>query len=420
MNYSEMIADFFDGTLSSSEELRLFAALAQDTDVRTEFKEMLLIHNATKQDASAFVIPPASESAIFSRLGFAAATEAAPLAVPIAASLPSATASSSIAAQQGGMRLWGVIGAIVCAALLSSFFTTWLLRGSWGNTSESASNNGNSNNGAPPYYGASFLGSSPQPFVITDTVFRRVIIQERQAFVSAATPRQNRDWERFMNTVGQDSAKDIIEKNIADESLKQHNTPALQSIEQRTTLVEPRNSLPHIAAQTTPQTAPQALPLLGLSVSARGIVGWSMIGATRTPAPEQFPTNAAIGALYALSPQHSIGLESGRESFFQRFYTIDGSGVEYRIEQYPTLTWAGAAYRYTMLPESALSPFLHLVVGATEVGAMGRGMAGFTYAPDARTTLLLGAEVASIFYQHENTLYFSPKFNVSYGVSVRF
>jgi hypothetical protein len=73
-----------------------------------------------------------------------------------------------------------------------------------------------------------------------------------------------------------------------------------------------------------------------------------------------------------------------------------------------------------MLPESTFTPFAHVVAGATQIGALGRGMVGVSYAPDARTQFHLGAEASSLFYQSDGAWFASPKLGVSYGVSIKF
>lgn len=438
-NFTELLYDFLDGALAPENETRLFAALTQDADLRAELKEQMHINATIQTDEHAFTPPAASSEAIFARLGFAAEagdTVAAPiLASPVVTS--SAIATVSLAARAGIAFRRG--SSLVLVALLSSLLTAWLLRSSgngyggdinngdlfsrFGNGggngygSNGYSGNGGSS-GAPPFHGSfaeSGAGRSPQPFVIADTVFqtviKRVIIRQEQA-PSDATMAASYQALASLPEALQAAPQ-------AERTLSTNPQTSLGSALPKVMLVQDSTQTP--APAQTPavqQTLPPA-PLTGITIGARGMVSRSIIWAS-VPAKETFPSNAALYALYSLSAHHSIGVEVGQESFFQRYYFTNPQGIEFRVEQHPTFVWGGLAYRYTMLPESTFSPFAHVVAGATQIGGLGRGMVGVSYAPDARTQFHLGAEAASLFYQSDGVWFMSPKLGVSYGVSIKF
>jgi hypothetical protein len=434
-NFTELLYDFLDGVLAPENETRLFAALTQDADLRAELKEQLHINATIQTDEYAFTPPAASGEAIFARLGFAAEagdTVAAPiLASPAstAALTSPALAGASLAARAGIAFRRG--SSLVLVALLSSLLTAWLLRSSgngyggdinngdlFSRFGNSGGNGSNGSSGAPPFHGSfaeSGAGTSPQPFIIADTVFqtviKRVIIRQEQApsdaTLSAAyqalaslpeTAQAAPQAERTLSNNPQTSLGSALPKVMVAQDSTQTPAPA--------------------QTPAVPPTLPTA-PLTGITIGARGMVSRSIIWAS-VPAKETFPSNAALYALYSLSAHHSIGVEFGQESFFQRYYFTNPQGVEFRVEQNPTFVWGGLAYRYTMLPESTFSPFAHVVAGATQIGGLGRGMVGVSYTPDARTQFHLGAEAASLFYQSDGAWFMSPKLGVSYGVSIKF
>lgn len=411
-NHTELLYSFLDGDLPEEQELQLFTALASDDNLRNELKDALLINRTIENDKQILTPPAASEHSLFARLGFAA-DESLAIPIPPGQSLQSVSKITSSAGQQTtvGTKLWSATkrgGSLMLIALLSSLLTAWLLRFGNGIRDEHSNtwlNEMPSQSIIPPTHQSGFVGNSigisPRPFVITDTVFRTIITQN--------IIRPSEEQPRYATNTTTDLTSPI---HPHSEALTATNTISLE-MPSSSAISRPS------ANQQINQDTNQQHNLLGLSIGARGIVGRSIVWAT-LPSKEQFPSNIAVNAMYALSPHHSIGLEAGQEAYFQRFFTRDAHGVEYRIEQHPAFIWAGLAYRFTLLPESTFSPFAHVVAGATEVGGMGRGMIGMTYMHDSRTTFLLGAELSNLFYQSENVWYMSPKFGVSYGVTVRF
>ncbi len=437
-NLTELLYDFLDGSLAPEQEPRLFAALMHDTDLRAEFKEQMHINSAIAADEYAFTPPAASGDAIFARLGFGAANDNDVAPAPIFASsggASSALSSEAAAVPTIASRMGSAFrrsASLVLVALLSSLLTAWLmrsgnsfgngfgneLRNSFGNDVNMSMGGNNGGAGTPPYQVPPYqpspwssAGTSPRPFVIADTVFQTVI--KRTIIVERSS---GRDTTFLASPTGMTSSAPMAAQNQVQVPFSEATREA--SITPR--MIAARDSTPPTAPPNTPPTlTTHPAPLLGLSIGARGIVSRSIIWAT-VPSQERFPTNTILSALYALSAQHSIGLEAGQEAFFQRYYFMNPQGVEFRVEQNPTLVWGGLAYRYTMLPESTFSPFAHVVAGATQVGGLGRGMVGVTYSPDTRTQFMLGAEASSLFYQVDGTWFMSPKLGVSYGVSIRF
>lgn len=431
-NFTELLYDFLDGALAPENETRLFAALTQDADLRAELKEQLHINATIQTDEYAFTPPAASGEAIFARLGFAAEAGDT-IAAPILAS-PASTAALtspaltgvSLAARAGIAFRRG--SSLMLVALLSSLLTAWLLRSSgngyggdinngdflsrFGNSGGNGYGGNGGSSGAPPFYSSfaeSGAGTSPQPFVIADTVFqtviKSVIIRQEQAPSNAT-----------MATAYQ-TLTSLPDDPQAEQALSTNPQTSLSAALPKVPWAQDSTHTPAPAQTPAVQQAPS--PLTGITIGARGMVSRSIIWAS-VPAKETFPSNAALYALYSLSAHHSIGVEFGQESFFQRYYFTNPQGVEFRVEQHPTFVWGGLAYRYMMLPESTFSPFAHVVAGATQIGGLGRGMVGVSYSPDARTQFHLGAEAASLFYQSDGVWFMSPKLGVSYGVSIKF
>jgi hypothetical protein len=158
-----------------------------------------------------------------------------------------------------------------------------------------------------------------------------------------------------------------------------------------------------------------------LSLTVRGVRSRSLPQATVASNAERFPfPNVAASVLYKISEREEIGVEAGQEAYAQRFRSINADGVPFLIDQNPTLSWAGIAYRYTLFPESMLSPFAHGVLGVADVGLTGRLLLGLRFQPDARTQFILGAESSALMYGHQGVWYATPNIGLTYGISIRF
>jgi hypothetical protein len=185
---------------------------------------------------------------------------------------------------------------------------------------------------------------------------------------------------------------------------------------------EPQRSQPEQPIANSHDTAPKAGEWYNnLTVGVRGMRSRSVPQATiGSNAALAVAPNTAISALYRLTANHEIGIEAGQEAFFQTFRSRNNEGIPFIIEQNPTLSWAGLAYRYTLFPESMLTPFVHTVLGGADVGLTGRAMLGVRFAPDSRTQFLLGAEASALIYGHQGSWYRSQNIGFTYGVSIRF
>jgi hypothetical protein len=444
MNYSELLHDFLDGTLGSEHQEALFIALAQETELRSEMQQLLRIKRAVQNDTEAFMPPPEAREAIFARLGFGTAIPAPPVPVqtPVAANTIAEAAMS--AAPKAGRFLWREV---LLSSLATSLFTGLLffffLR-PYGNSMSTGffgGNSGNGGNGAmPPTSGYAqtnamespsgrhTLSSSTQD---TMRVLREVVHHYHDASQDANVGTLQREFTNFqtmmlaltgeLRSALHDAQAE--NKRLTAERTAAHDMQALP-LEHPTEHLpqEPQKSQTEQPVAASHDTAPKTGEWYNnLTLGVRGMRSRSLPQATiGSNAAQAIAPNTAISALYRLAAQHEIGIEAGQEAFFQSFRSRNNEGIPFIIEQNPTLSWAGVAYRYTLFPESMLTPFVHTVLGGADVGLTGRAMLGVRFAPDSRTQFLLGAEASAIIYGHQGLWYTSENIGFTYGVSIRF
>ena len=448
MNYSELLHDFLDGTLGSEHQEALFIALAQEAELRSEMQQLLRIKRAVQNDTEAFMPPPEARDAIFARLGFGTAlpTPPVPLQTPVAASTLAEAAMS--AAPKAGRFLWREV---LLSSLATSLFTGLLffffLRpyGSGIGTGFFGGNSGNGGNGAlPPTSGYAQANSMESPsgaYALSSSrqgtvrVLREVVHHYHDASGGAnananvsALQREFANFQTMMLALTGELRSALHDaqaenKRLLAERAAARDMPALP-------LERPSERLPQEPQQNQTEqpiaVSHDAAPKTGdwynnLTLGVRGMRSRSVPQATiGSNAALAVAPNTAISALYRLAAQHEIGIEAGQEAFFQNFRSRNSEGIPFIIEQNPTLSWAGLAYRYTLFPESMLTPFVHTVLGGADVGLTGRAMLGVRFAPDSRTQFLLGAEASAILYGHQGSWYSSQNIGFTYGVSIRF
>jgi predicted AAA+ superfamily ATPase len=68
--YSQLLNQLLDGELEQSSEAVLYSELANNNELRSEFRDLLKIKNSIKHDNEAFTTPLNTTTALFSSLGF--------------------------------------------------------------------------------------------------------------------------------------------------------------------------------------------------------------------------------------------------------------------------------------------------------------------------------------------------------------
>jgi hypothetical protein len=156
---------------------------------------------------------------------------------------------------------------------------------------------------------------------------------------------------------------------------------------------------------------------------------------------------------YALSEQHSIGLEGGNEPFLvsvqvnstgNRGFTgvaadtntniagITGSpstprfdanaNREYRRSS-SNRTWFGVAYQFNadiIDVFGGVQPLARITLGGGELGAVGRTLIGAKFLPKERFSIMLAGEGAAVASQLQSVWNLTPRLGITLGLSVKF
>jgi len=394
----ESLYAFMDGELDSSHEQPLFDALAADTSLRGEMKDLLSIRSAVHRD----VVPPPAD--MESRILGGIITP--PVGASTAASATaSATASTTTFLQRlaSGMRsplVTGMAGIVIGMALTYGFMQT---------TSDTASAI------APPTTGPAALTMTvplpPGGLGAASTPVREIVYVYRDRPVASA--------QTSATALSEPPEQPIETPNV--------NREAPVGL-----FVEPLPSAPvamsdvaafgQIASAPAVRFSPASTFLEDVQFRLRrlpsGIGSASVIPASIS---QSFMPNTALGISLPLNHGQRIGIEAATESFQQSFDDVrDGRQVTFT--QTPTLFWLGATYSYQPLDYllvRGLRPYVEMMAGAVFAqGPVGHGGIGLVYRPAGAISLQAGINGSALLYRHAGTWYSSTKWGLTYGISV--
>jgi hypothetical protein len=414
MQHEQLINDLLDGELDSAGEAALFGQLAIDSELRSEFMQLMMIHNAVQDDRATLVPPVPLTSAVFAGLGFAA---------PIAG----AAAGAAAMTHSGGfMTTWlAKIGIPLMAALASAGITLAVMTnaegaGSGGGLVSEMSQQSSASEQPPSSESAHqsmAVATAPnehsqEPVAerVAESVVERIV--ERVSPVDAMLMSENENLRRQVAE---------LQANIAPRQTKRSTEDALTQIVPSafTSTLDIRRMESDrvlVAERLTPISAPMNVPAFSLNV--RGLSGQS--GSLAVTPQTGWYDNLSLAMLYRMTPTDAVGVEIGSESFPMVFSGIRNQ-QEVRFEIQPLVTWAGLSYRH-VFPEigtSGFSPFAQALVGGTQFGPIGRGSVGVMYSPVGPLSFMLGIEGSALGFTHQNQWFTSSKYGFTYGVAVR-
>lgn len=394
-NSSEMLHLLLDGELAQVQEVPLFNALAGNEELRGEMKDLIAIRNSVQRDDEAYIPPFAATAAVFQGVGF---------------SLP--TAGAALSAGSAGGGFFGILKSVwlpVVVAGLSALITYYIVSGNYneqianlksGIQKNSILNNAQSNAG---------IGGNIENTKIPEP---KVII--RYVKVPTIVANEVND-KRFLETP---SIEPIVNKISSSSIIYQNPAPINASVLNN-------NALKPISAVYQPMYSKLSLHPKEYMFILRGLTGSTIPSVNASTPAGSGISNISLG-FYFLSPYDNIhiGVEGGQEPFSQDFVNTEG-GKRYRYEQRPNVAFGGVGAigklnsKIDFLFDAV--PFGQLFIGGSELGPLGKMMAGLTWGSDSwGLNAFLGLEGSFLTYQNQGIWYTSQKIGITYGFSVQF
>ncbi len=394
-NSSEMLHLLLDGELASVQEVPLFSALAANENLRGEMKDLIAIRNSVHRDEEAFIPPFAATAAVFQSTGF---------------SLP--LAASAVAAGTTGGGFYSILKSVwvpILVAGMSAFITYFLVSANYNQQIASiksgiqknyAVNNAQSNAGNS----GQIMNNHPTaPKVIIKYV-------KVPAIISSESTVSNAD---ALPTI------EPIADNISSTRIHYQNPASIHLNPILNTPFKPMSSA------YEPMYAKLSIHPKEYMFILRGLTGATVPSVNASTPAGSGLSNISLG-FYFLSPYNNIhiGVEGGQEPFSQNFVNTEG-GRKFRYEQRPNVVFGGVGAigklnsKIDFLYDA--QPFGQLFVGGSELGPLGKMMAGLTWGSDnLGLNAFLALEGSFLAYQNQSIWYTSQKFGITYGFSVQF
>jgi hypothetical protein len=442
---SELIDVFLDGEHTGTERSVLFSALGSSTDLQVEFEEALRIRTAALTDAASTIPPPDLTQSLMMRAGFSGAVVGAAAEAASAGSVASSMSTGFAAFWQSivsALKIPLVTGVIGFVA--GGFAFSGLTGSNNSGSSNTAINTASATASAASSTSAS--SSSSQTATVSDidqTGLSDLRTVNNQEPTSGEESIQGRDRESA--DVGATSPvppshtedRTIVSTNSDDRS-SQNSSPAAKDAMLAESSDQPAISSPSFVVRsvttnvryTVPDAEMPAMQSDVMSIPSVAPVEFSLRGTrgiTQTldslvnRADAVNMGNVSLGIRYALSSNLQLLLEGGRENFATYVYDNTVGTVPYRVQQ--NIVWAAAGVRGTvdvLSEELGTALFGQMLIGASDVGALIRPMAGIQWKPDARVTLFGGVEQMVLQTKAQGTTNYGSKFSFSYGLSLNF
>jgi hypothetical protein len=402
---SDLIQELLDGEIDSSMEVRLYAQLASNADLRQEFRQHLALRATVQRDRAALVPPLSLTSSVFSSLGFAA-----PLAGAAAG-----TAGGGLLLQWLTKFGLPLLSAATAAGITIAVSSDSPMAATSGTSTASTSIPGPADLAAEQSVATSVERTADETSVL------RTELNQAQGTISALRSERSRLLQALAEQRQQHS-----EAPTARES-EQPPTP-LATVLPVMPIQEIRMSNALAVTASSDQRAYQPVPIEmatpsfmlypSFMIQVRGL---ALQGLTPvTPKPDlSWYDNSSVAFLYQLSDKSTIGVEIGNEAFPQAF-EHDRNGQTIQTEQYPTSTWGGLMYRHQFNPLiSNVRPFVQALAGGTRFGPIGRLAGGIQYSPSGPLSFVAGIEGTVATYTVQNQWFGSTKLGFTYGVLVR-
>lgn len=409
MDYSILIQDFVDGALEQGKEEELFHALSGNEELRFELKNELAIKDSIRNDSKAFTPAVESTKRIFAAVGF----NPPPAAVNLPAPVPSTGIMQILSKFKQGL-IGSIVGAGITAAVLLMLTPDNTqnvnINGSGGTTTQNMSQSAEPENAIP--YTKSYE-TTVKPQIITKTVYKPVYVylpaDNKQESNNNANPVQNDDIQ---------VKKDILLSHSPLYSSNSfgncHNNVSNNNMNDINSIF----SIPKLVNEYTNNVYSNPI---GISLVVSGSQNWFAHNPTINPRQTARLNNNSLGIFYDLSDALSLGMEIRQENFFQIFEGNDSIGNRYRYEQQPNFTSYGLSLRYRLLNIfDEFFPTLQVNLGGNRAGFVGRGALGLEYSPFSSLSFLINGEYSSLRFKHQGTNYWSPKFGLNYGISLKF
>ncbi len=451
MSKFDKLNEFLEGELPSSEEQSLFNDIALDEKLRGEFKNLLAISAAVKNNKKAFVKNDKTKKAVFASLG---------LSVPVADAVTTAVGSAGAGAAIGyGAKSLFTIGALSAVA---TAMVMWFMMEPDGDIIKQ---NTISNEFTQPNLVIELpeentaVSKSDYAVVSSRSVDESNTDSEDYKALYFSELENNRSMERtlaqYKGTISRQAEEisgyknDIALLNSEIVDLRQsYNEQSKRNLADMTALESDlisemdnlhteissqselisnyENQLKAMNTSAINSDNMEIIPMVSnhnnskWSAEWRGSQTFEITDVNYSSGDVSQFNNNAIAVMYNFNNGFSFGTELRQETFQLEFNGDDQNGINYNYTQEPNFTSLSVFGRQRFDMSQTLDPFAQLTLGGNKIGIVGRAMGGVVYSPYDYLNLTFGLEYNYMSYQYQGVRFGSGKVGVNYGVNIQF
>lgn len=428
--YSQLLNQLLDGELEQSSEAVLYSELANNNELRSEFRDLLKIKNSIKHDNEAFTTPLNTTTALFSSLGFSSVltNEADAAGTNLGSNLAKTSAIRKVLVP----LISSVASVLITILLLQNYYGSQIDELTKQNQSLLSNN-----------YPRTISSLTENKESDESELNRNVAVNENQNANQTIRNQKSLVQENeslnlknnliitkndFSNSpVILTETTDIPQVNLNREVISAN--PEILNNEENS-LTQQNNIFNNLPVTLTP-----LLPVIKednlkdfdndfshFCIIFRTLNSYSFPSTSIESQNNLFFTNMSIAGLISFSKHHKFGIEVGQEAFPQVFDNEE-NGYEYKIEQNPTLACVGFIYRAEFSKIDFLGgaePFSQLFLGTTKYGPLGKIILGGQYVTKSGLGGFVGLEGSALLYRNQHRNYSTKKLGITFGLSYSF
>lgn len=418
MNHDNLINEYFDGNLDSTNQELLFGELSNSEELRYDFNHLFAMKLAIGKDTAAFVPAVSTTETLFANLGIAGAA-----------------GSSSFAG------FWSLYKVPIITGLMATVATAlvmlWLLPVGADET--------NYQKNEIPIVSSSETNVAKLTIELPREESNKNIVNNNQSMgtmnsqqfnkVVSDNARLNRQINNLQNQIAslngitnklsqENSVLKLTKENSANSKSEQieKNFENNKNTVFQSNFVEQPNSYSSNNTNFIFNTINTYNPETSIKLEAALGRYFQTIGSNFVERNNTFSDNLRLSGLYNLSREYSIGLDLRQENFYQEFTDITNEGQKLIYQQQPIVYSASMLFRYApeYLEFLQIRPNIDLSVGASNIGELARIGVGLDYYLFGNTYFYFKSDYTFLSYYHKDINFSSNKFGSHLGIGVEF
>jgi hypothetical protein len=411
MEYDLLVHEFLDGSLNQAEEDKLFSLLANESEIRNEFKHQLAIKSAVWADLKAINPKADSTLTIFNELG---------LLLPVAAGAPMAMWSDKIVnfvKLNSGYFLTSALSVIATILVLFSLSEFGILNNNNNLKDNSLVQKNISSNIPNDLASGKNISSNQSENFQTQKNDEKIIykyIYVNKNSEDVADKSQETVSDNSYNKLYTNSNINFV--NFPDIMYESNNVKFYTNED-----VNSKNMSNLLEGNYYPNNSFFRDNSLNLTLELRGSNYFMQENSMITSSDKLSMMNTGIVFLYNFSDEFQLGLDYRREQFYQEFSGVENGGV-FKYQQKPdfeTISLAGK-YNPNFAKFNIFSPYIYAGIGVNPAGPVTRMMLGIDTYLSEYYYLSVGYDYNRLFYTQSGSIYSSSKSGIHFGAGFKF